>query len=78
MSDSSDVLSHIIELKESVGRIEQKVDTAVRAIEGNGQPGLRQRVESLESDRSKMWGVGAAVTFVGGAFEFMAHRFLKW
>lgn len=75
MADNQDVLLHILELKGSLSRIEQKVDTAVKSIEGNGQPGLMQRVGSLEQDRAKVFGVVAAASL---AFEAVVHKLFKW
>lgn len=46
-------------------------------ISGNGQPGLRQRIESLEDSKNKIIG-GAAVTgvvgtIIWGLLEYIFH-----
>lgn len=37
-------------------------------------PKLEDRVTSLERSQSWIWGVGSAVTFLGGVAEFLFHH----
>jgi hypothetical protein len=65
---------HIVELAAAVARIEAKLDVIDRGVNGNGQPGLKQKVEDLEASKNRVWGVGAAVTFFAGLAEWLLHR----
>jgi hypothetical protein len=65
---------HIIELTAAVSRIEAKVESIDRGVNGNGQPGLKQRVEDLEASKNRMWGMGTAGAFLLGVAEYLFHR----
>lgn len=72
MSDSQQ--DYNIALAAAVARIEAKVDAIDRSVNGNGQPGLVQKIEELEASKNRIWGVGAALTFIGGVAEYLFHR----
>lgn len=58
-------------IREELEAVEGKIDTLDSAIRGNGTPGLKQRVASLEQSRTlnkKLWGsILAVVVAVAGA-----------
>ena len=73
------ILENLLELKESVGGINERLDRLHAAIDGNGQPGLQQRVQSLEQARSKLtgiaFGIGAVWTGLITLIEYLfQHR----
>ena len=55
-------------------RMDENVKTLKTTVNGNGQPGLVQRVEGLETSRGWLWGLGAGITFLGGLAEWFLHR----
>ena len=59
---------------EMLGRLDERTERIDRTLNGNGQPGLVQKVEGLEASKNRVWGVGAAVTFIGGLVEYLFHR----
>ena len=65
---------HVIELIASVARIEAKLDAIDKGVNGNGMPGLKQKVEELEASKNRVWGVGSAIVFIGGVLEWFLHR----
>jgi len=64
----------ITKIFETLGRLDERTENIERAVLGNGQVGLKQKVEDLEASRNRVWGVGAAVTFIGGIVEYLIHR----
>jgi hypothetical protein len=68
---------HIIQIKESQARSEADMYAIKRELLGNGQPGIKQRVEQLEADRSKFYGMVAGMTFLGGIFQWIIHTLMK-
>lgn len=65
---------HIIELAAAVARIEAKLESIDKGVNGNGMPGLKQKVEDLEASKNRMWGAGALGTFLLGIAEYFYHR----
>jgi len=61
-------------IMQTLGELKQSVDTIEKEVTGNGQPGLRQRVEDLEASKNRLWGIGGAITFIGGIAEYFIHR----
>jgi putative N-acetylmannosamine-6-phosphate epimerase len=57
-----------------LGKLSADVETVKHAVMGNGQPGLVQRVDSLEANKNQLWGVGGAITFLAGVAEWFFHR----
>jgi hypothetical protein len=64
----------MLEIMETLGRIDTRTAMLERVLLGNGQPGLAQKVEALEGSRNLLWGMGSAVTFIGGLAEWLFHR----
>jgi hypothetical protein len=63
------------DMKETLGRLDERTERIMRLLEGNGTPGLVQRVDELESlaDKAKglLWFSGAGG--VGGALSAVYH-----
>jgi len=68
------ILEHLVELKSGQAALSARMVNVEKLVGGNGQPGLAQKVEDLEASRNRMWGIGAAVTFIGGIAEWLFHR----
>jgi hypothetical protein len=62
------------QIAETLGRLDERTLVIQRAVEGNGQPGLKQRVQTLEEHHSKITG-GVTVIGVLGAGLW---GFLEW
>lgn len=60
-------------IKENLGRQDERLITIETAVMGNGQPGLAQKVEALQSAKNWTWGFGAAITFLLGSIESWLH-----
>lgn len=73
----NEFFQHIIEIKESQARTETKVEAIEKELLGNGQPGIKQRVEELEGSKRHLYGIGAAITFLGTIFEYLVHTLSK-
>lgn len=58
------LLEHIIDIKSTLRGQDVKLDSLERAVLGGDQPGLVQRVESLEGSRNKLWGAGGIIAFL--------------
>ena len=59
---------------ETLGRLDERTALIEKYILGNGQPGLAQKVEALEGSRNLLWGMGSAITLIGGLVEWIIHR----
>jgi hypothetical protein len=59
-------------LSERLGRIDERLQRIERAVTGNGQPGLEQRVSGLERWRAGIVAVVSALTFATGALIALA------
>lgn len=68
------LLQHIVDIKSGIGNIDTRLGGLERAVTGNGQPGLVQKVESLDGSRKWFAGAGAAITFLLGVAEWLIHR----
>ena len=64
----------VAKMIEMLGRIDSKTEALERAILGNGQPGLTQRVQDLEESRARMWGATAVLGTLAGIAEWFFHR----
>lgn len=62
---------NLIELLQSVARIEQNLTQLNHAVLGNGKKGLMERVENLEG--RWMWVSGAMAVLIAG-WEFVQHK----
>ena len=64
----------LAQMAETLGRLDERTLAIQRAVEGNGQPGLKQRVQILEEHHNKITG-GVTVIGVLGAGLW---GFLEW
>lgn len=72
------IVQHLMEIKESQARTETTVADLKREFIGHdSNPGIRQRIESLEGDRRYIYGFGGAITFIGAVFEWLVHTVFK-
>ena len=65
--------------RELLGRLDERTERIVKILEGNGQPGIVQRVSVLENNSA---GVKAIVAFAGssgvlGILSLLYHWFTK-
>lgn len=74
MDDLAALLEHIMEIKVSIANSSARLTAIEKAVSGNGQPGLAQKVEDLQASKNWMWGLGTAVTFLAGIAEWLFHR----
>ena len=69
----NDIVAHLIDIKENLGRQDERLEKIETAVLGNGQPGLSQKVETLQSSNSWTRGVGAGIIFLLGTLETWFH-----
>lgn len=50
-----------------LARVDERVEQLHKAVLGNGQPGAVQRIEALESWRSKLIGAGKVMLAIASA-----------
>lgn len=66
-----------MEIAHTLGRMESNQDQMKSAVMGNGQPGLKQRVENLEEQKNKVMGglavVGVLAAGLWGFLEYIFH-----
>lgn len=67
------IVRHLIDIKENLGRQDERLEKIETAVLGNGQPGLVQKVESLQKNTSWTRGVGAGIVFLLGTLETWFH-----
>jgi hypothetical protein len=69
----------LAQIAETLGRLDERTLVIQKAVEGNGQPGLKQRVQILEDHHNKITGgvtvIGALGTVLWGFLEYMFHFF---
>jgi hypothetical protein len=67
----------VIKVIETLGRLDERTERIEREVVGNGQPGLKQRVEDLEAAKNRTIGgigvIGAIGTFIWGGLEYIFH-----
>lgn len=66
----SDIVGHLLEIKALQAAVATKVEAIEKAVDGNGQPGLKQRVEALEGSHNRTVGASAVLGALSG---FVAH-----
>lgn len=68
MSDQQSSSDRLVRVETSVDSLNEKVDRVLYALEGNGTPGLKMRVDRLEQrEESRAKWIGMAVTAsIGG------------
>lgn len=68
---------HVIDLVAAVARIESKIGDLDKNLNGNGQPGLQQRVQDLEASKNRTVGAIAVLGTIGtgiwGLLEYVFH-----
>jgi hypothetical protein len=69
----NEIVQHLIDIKENLGRQDERLDKIETAVMGNGQPGLAQKVEALQTGNSWTRGVGAGIVFLLGTLETWPH-----
>ena len=69
----NDIVTHLIEIKENLSRQDERLENIETAVLGNGQPGLAQKVEALQSGHNWTKGVGAGIVFLLGTLETWFH-----
>lgn len=74
MDNEQLIIEHLVELKGGQAELSARMGSLEKAVLGDGQPGLAQKVESLEASRNRVWGIGSAVVFIGGIAEYFFHR----
>lgn len=71
---TDELLTHIIQIKERQASLFEKVENIEKAVGGNGQPGLMQKVEELQASKNRIWGAGTVLAVLAGAAEWFLHR----
>lgn len=67
------IVAHLIEIKENLKAQDVRLESIETAVMGNGQPGLAQKVEALQTGHSWTRGVGAGIVFLLGTLETWLH-----
>ena len=70
----NEIIQHLIDIKTEQASQGARLDLIERAVSGNGQPGLAQKVERLEAEKNWVRGIGSAVVFFWGTIEWYFHR----
>ena len=77
MSDSMDngkILEHLIILNGQMSGVQASLRHILAAVDGNGQPGLQQKVASLEKTKNRLVGAWFAVTGLLGLVDWLWTR----
>lgn len=74
MALDPELVEHLMTLQSGQTALATKIDNIDRAVNGNGQPGLAQKVEELQASKNRMYGLGAAITFLSAVGEWLLHR----
>lgn len=62
-------------IEDKVDRIDSKIDDIIYAIHGNGDPGLKTRVDRLEQNHSRFkWVAGAICALFTGTVAELFRR----
>jgi len=62
-------------LLEALGSIKKSIENLEKAVLGNGQPGLSQKVQDLEVNQGKVVGGGLVISGLLALWQFI-HGFL--
>lgn len=62
------------EVARLLGAIDARLANIEKLVGGNGQPGLKQKVEDLEAANNRTKGAFAVIAFIGGVLEWLLHR----
>lgn len=67
----------VSKIAETLGRLDARMENIEKAVLGNGQPGLIQRITTIEAQNSKFMGgisvLGVLGAGVWGFFEWLFH-----
>jgi hypothetical protein len=81
MSNSGTSDDRLAQIAETLGRLDERTLVIQRAVEGNGQPGLKQRVQTLEEHHNKITGGVTVIGVLGaglwGFLEWVFHFYSK-
>lgn len=72
--DEKAILDHLVEIKASVAANMEKTVNIEKAVLGNGQPGLVQKVTELEKANAFNRGAAAVVMVAYGLFDQLKHH----
>jgi hypothetical protein len=53
-----------------LGELKAKIENIEHVVIGNGQPGLQQRMGSLEASKNRLWGAGWLMGILWGVVEY--------
>ena len=62
----NEIVNHLIDIKTNLASQDVRLEKIETAVLGNGQPGLAQKVESLEAHKNWLWGAGATISTLLG------------
>lgn len=60
----------------TIGQIDERTRTIEKLLNGNGQPGLKQKVDVVEARLDKAHGMGAAGIWIGTSA--VGLRLIEW
>lgn len=67
----------IAKIAETLGRLDERTERIERDLLGNGQPGIKQRVEDLEAHQNRVLGafgiLGGLGATLWGILEYLFH-----
>jgi len=77
MDNEQLILEHLVELKSGQAELSARMGGLEKAVLGDGQPGLVQKVEALEAHQNKVTGGVKVAGVVGaglwGLLEYLFH-----
>lgn len=71
-----ELFQHIMDLKSGQAAQNERLKNIEKAVGGNGQPGLKQRIEAIELAAAAARGVGKAAAWLGGSA--LGLMLIKW
>lgn len=69
----NEIVAHLIDIKSNLAAQDVKLEKLENAVLGGGQPGLAQKVETLQTSQSWTRGVGTGIAFLLGVLETLLH-----
>lgn len=67
----------VVKIMETLGKLDERTENIEKAVLGNGQPGLAQKVEELEAHKNRTIGGVAVLSFlltaIWGWLEYTFH-----
>lgn len=81
MGNPSSIEERLTHIAETLGRLDERTLVIQKSVEGNGQMGLKQRVQILEEHHNKITGgvtvIGVLGAGVWGFLEYLFHFYAK-